>query len=115
MLGKNHLLVIKGKCVINCSCVDSVVILKGEYFPEQLNSLQNEIFKLCLESSEEWRVDLGEVIGSGSGLVALLLSCMRLADEKDRKIVFFGLSPQLVGLIQLSNLESIIHSEQSEF
>lgn len=110
MLGKNLLLVIKGSALINYSAVSGRVVLEGRYLPSQLDALQNELFDVFLKSSGVLKVDLANVVGSGSGLVALLLSFMRFANNNDRKIVFTGLSAQLVGLIQLSNLEAIVLS-----
>ncbi|MFT2109786.1 lipid asymmetry maintenance protein MlaB [Marinomonas sp. 2405UD68-3] len=96
--------------MINYSIVSDCIVLEGRYLPSQLDVLQNELFDVFLKSSGVLEVNLTNVVGSGSGLVALLLSFMRFANDHDRKIVFTGLSAQLVGLIQLSNLESIVLS-----
>ena len=97
------------------------VRLCGQYEPSQLESLENQIIaQISMSSdnlssdnlsSDKYVVDLSDVQGSDSGLVALLLSCRRQAAESSLVISFINPSQKLRGLVHLSNLDKLIPFE----
>lgn len=89
------------------------VRLSGKYEPSQLESLENQIIAQISMSSDslspdKYVIDLSNVQGSDSGLVALLLSCLRQAAESNLVISFIKPSQKLRGLVHLSNLDKLI-------
>lgn len=84
------------------------MLLEGDYLPAQLDALQNELFDIMSKSSSQLEINLKGVVGGDSGLIAALLACMRQAKKEGKKVIFTGFSQQLVGLLQLSNLDGIV-------
>ena len=84
------------------------VCLSGKYEPSQLESLENQLIAQISMSADKYVVDLSDIQGSDSGLVALLLSCLRQAAESNLVISFIKPSQKLRGLVHLSNLDKLI-------
>ncbi len=108
MRGRDLLQAKKGEILINCISTNQGVLLEGRYLSSQLESLQNELLALVSKSSGELEVDLSGVVGGDSSLISVLLACMRQANKETKKILFIGFSQQLMGLLQLSNLDEIV-------
>ncbi|MCZ2723042.1 hypothetical protein O1D97_15815 [Marinomonas sp. 15G1-11] len=73
--------------MISCRVEGRTVYLEGKYDSNQLASLQKRLFEFIVASSEESVINLEKVSGSGSGLVAVLIACIRLSIKSGKKLL----------------------------
>ena len=87
---------------------NSKLYLTGQFEPSQALALEAQLIRYIQDGPVEIVVDVSAVGRSSSGLLALMLSSIRMARAQGKSIYFTPPAPELMGLIALSNLERII-------
>lgn len=78
--------------------------IQGEYNASELMRLELDLNALLVLQVDPKDLYLGDLKGSDSGLIALLLSFQRFANSKDWQVKLINASDGVKGLIELSQL-----------
>lgn len=83
---------------------DKEISVLGEYRSVELMAFEVKLIT-CLKSLQAAKdLNLSDVVGSDSGLIALLLSYQRFANDKHWQVKLINASDGVKGLIELSQL-----------
>lgn len=97
--------------MLEVSVKENVLALKGTYEPEQLIELERDVVSQLRLLKGSVVLDLSLSAGSGSGLIAFLLSVVRYARKLNLSITIKDLNPGMIGLVQLSQLDGVLPVE----
>lgn len=84
---------------------DKEVHLKGQYHPSELMVLESKLVNCLKQLTEAKDLNLTSLVGSDSGLIALLLSFQRFANRKHWQVNLINASDGVKGLIELSQMK----------
>lgn len=86
---------------------DGRLALEGELSFATVTRLLHEARRL-FEESEEIRIDLQAITRSDSAGLALLVECMRGAQQLGKPIQFLNIPPQMLAIARVSSLDQVL-------
>lgn len=86
---------------------DGRLVLEGELSFATVTRLLYEARRL-FEESEEIRIDLQAITRSDSAGLALLVECMRGAQQLGKPIQFLNIPPQMLAIARVSSLDQVL-------
>jgi len=83
---------------------DNEICMIGEYKAVDLMAFESKLHACLASLGVAKNLNLTQVVGSDSGLIALLLSFQRFANEKHWQVKLINASDGVKGLLELSQL-----------
>lgn len=83
---------------------DLEICILGEYKADELMAFEAKLHSCLAKLESAKNLNLTNVVGSDSGLIALLLSYQRFANEKHWQVKLINASDGVKGLLELSQL-----------
>jgi phospholipid transport system transporter-binding protein len=86
---------------------DGRLALEGELSFATVTRLLGEAHRL-LEQSEEIRIDLQAITRADSAGLALLVECMRSAQQLGKPVQFLNIPQQMLAIARVSSLDQVL-------
>ncbi|TBR44789.1 hypothetical protein CBF23_001800 [Marinomonas agarivorans] len=103
-----------GKMMLSVRSDDTKLYIEGLYEPSSLMMFKRLLSGEQQKLTEPKDLDLTGLVGSDSGLIAVLLAFQRVANEKGWSVCLINANAGIKGLITLGQLEDffVLHDSQ---
>ena len=100
--------------MLSISSDKSSIHVIGLYTPAVLMRFERSLLGELKETASAKNLNLSQLVGSDSGLIAVLLSFQRVANERNWNVSLVGANDGIKGLIKLSQLEGFFTLSDSQ-
>lgn len=91
--------------MLSLTLTDNTICIAGSYVPAFLMDFERSLLKELKNTNSPKNLDLTNLVGSDSGLIAVLLTFQRVANARKWKVSLINANDGIKGLIKLSQLE----------